>query len=216
MCALRSVKVLIVDDHAILREGLTYLLGKIPQINVVDAVSTGKEAVVAAKLHHPAVIVMDLVLPEISGLDATRQILRVLPNTCVIILSSHGTREHVHHALRAGARGYVLKQSAFTELTDAVFTVLRGKRHLSAELNIETRDIDAITADQSPLERLSAREREVLYLTVASMTSAQIAKKLFLSPKSVATYRSRIMQKLGVSDRTALIRYAMQNVTIPI
>ena len=161
MCALRAVKVLIVDDHAILREGLTYLLEKIPQINVVETVATGKQAVAAAARHHPDVIVMDLVLPEISGLDATLQILRTLPETRVIILSSHDTREHVHHALRAGARGYVLKQSAFTELTEAVFTVLRGKRYLSAELNMDMSDLKAADADQSPMERLSAREREV-------------------------------------------------------
>jgi DNA-binding NarL/FixJ family response regulator len=215
MCALRTVKVLIVDDHAILREGLTYLLEKVPQIDVVEAVATGKQAVAAALRHQPDIIVMDLVLPEISGLDATIQILRTLPETRVIILSSHDTREHVHHALRAGARGYVLKQSAFTELTEAVFTVLRGKRFLSAELNMEMSELKMAETGESPMERLSVREREVLYLTVESLTSAQIAKRLSLSPKTVATYRSRIMQKLGVSDRTALIRYAMQNVIIP-
>ena len=215
MCASGTISVLIVDDHAILREGLAYILEKNPGIAVAAAAASGTQAVAAARAHKPAVIVMDLVLPEMSGLDATRRILAELPDTRVIMLSMLDSPEQVFHALRAGALGDVLKQSAATEIVQAVLTVVKGRQYLSAELSNALAGMNLEHARQSPLESLSDREREVLYLTVASMTSGQIARRLSLSPKTVATYRGRIMEKLGVADRTSLIRYALQNIGIP-
>ena len=174
MCASGTISVLIVDDHAILREGLAYILEKNPGIAVAAAAASGTQAVAAARAHKPAVIVMDLVLPEMSGLDATRRILAELPDTRVIMLSMLDSPEQAFHALRAGALGYVLKQSAATEIVQAVLTVVKGRQYLSAELSNALAGMNLEHARQSPLERVSDREREVLYLTVASMTSRRI------------------------------------------
>jgi DNA-binding NarL/FixJ family response regulator len=212
---IRPVGVLVVDDHGIVREGLAVLLERRPEIRVVATAADGRQAVAAAKHYRPDVVVMDLVLPELSGIDATRRILQDIPQTRVVILSVCHSAEHVFQALRAGALGYVLKQSAAVELDHAVMAVLGGERYLSPEV----RDVIAAAGSEfsslSPLERLSSREREVLHLTVGGATSAEIARALSLSPKTVETYRSRIMEKLGVPDHTALIRFAVEHAMAP-
>lgn len=212
---IRPVSVLVVDDHGIVREGLTVLLERRPEIRVVATAADGRQAVMAAKQYHPDVVVMDLVLPELSGIDATRRILRDLPQTRVVILSVCHTSEHVFQALRAGALGYVLKQSAAVELDHAVMAVLGGEHYLSPDVREVVAAAGGDFASLTPLERLSSREREVLHLTVGGATSAEIARTLSLSPKTVETYRSRIMEKLGVADHTALIRFAVEHAMTP-
>ena len=207
--------VLVVDDHGIVREGLTVLLERSPRLQVVGTAASGKQAVAAAQRLRPDVVVMDLMLPELSGLDATERILSELPATRVVILSVCHSSEHIACALRAGALGFVQKRSSITEIVQAVLTVLDGRRYLSPEVVASLGDV-AIDAARSPLESLSAREREVLQLTVAGATSASIARRLCLSPKTVETYRSRIMDKLGVSDHTALIHFAMEHALMPV
>jgi DNA-binding NarL/FixJ family response regulator len=207
---------LIVDDHGIVRDGIRALLGREDGLNVVGLAATGEQAVLTAGRLRPDVIIMDLVLPILNGIDATKRILASLPQTKVIILSGCNTSEHVHLALRAGVRGYVIKDAAGTELVRAVRAVLSGKQYLSASVaEVFATECPNQVAGASPLESLSRREREVLHLTVEGYSSAQIALQLSLSPKTVDTYRSRIMQKLGVSNRSTLIRYAIQHAMAP-
>ena len=213
---LPPIRILVVDDHGIVRDGLTLLLERHDHMQVVGFAATGKQAVAAAAQLKPDVVVMDLMLPELSGVDATERILSQLPLTQVVVLSVCHTSEHVFRALRAGARGYVLKEAAGAELVHAVAMVFAGERYLSPRITEVV--IDAMLSNSgplSPLERLSGREREVLHLTVAGSSSAEIAQQLSLSRKTVDTYRSRVMDKLGVSDLTGLIHFAVEHAMTP-
>jgi DNA-binding NarL/FixJ family response regulator len=206
----------VVDDHGIVRDGLTLLLGRQQHMEVVGTATTGKEAIDAAARLKPDVIVMDLMLPELSGVDATARILSISPQIHVVVLSVSHTSEHVFRALRAGARGYVVKEAAGVELVRAITAVLAGERYLSPLITeLLIRGLLDDSYGLSPLERLSGREREVLHLTVAGSTSAEIAEHLSLSRRTVDTYRSRLMEKLGVSDLTTLIRFAIEHAMAP-
>jgi DNA-binding NarL/FixJ family response regulator len=208
--------ILVVDDHGIVRDGIRSLLRRQDGMDVVGLAATGEQAVSAAHRLRPDLIIMDLVLPVLNGIDATRRILTSLPLTKIIVLSACYTSEHVYRALRAGAHGYVIKEAAGSELVCAVRAVLSGKRYLSPSIAAAfSGDSPNDAAARSPLERLSAREREVLHRTVEGLSSAQIGLHLSLSPKTVDTYRSRLMQKLGVSDRSTLIRFAIQHAMAP-
>jgi DNA-binding NarL/FixJ family response regulator len=213
-----AVRILVVDDHGIVRDGVAAVLERHPNLKVVETAATGKEAVSAATRLVPEVVVMDLMLPELSGVDATERILALLPQTHIVILSMCHTSEHIFRALRAGAHGYVVKEAVGADLVRAVLAVTAGERFLSSQIT------DAVIggalsnsgSTQSPLERLSKREREVLHLTVAGSSSAQIAERLSLSRKTVDTYRSRIMEKLCVSDLTALIHFSIEHALTPV
>jgi DNA-binding NarL/FixJ family response regulator len=208
--------ILVVDDHGIVRDGIRSLLRREDGMDVVGLAATGEQAVTAAERLRPDLIIMDLVLPILNGIDATQRILSSLPRTKIIVLSACCTSEHVYRALRAGAHGYVLKDAAGSELVCAVRMVLSGKRYLSPSIAAAfSGGCPNDAAAMSPLERLSAREREVLHRTVEGLSSAQIGLQMSLSPKTVDTYRSRLMQKLGVSDRSTLIRFAIQHAMAP-
>ena len=208
---MRKIRVLLADDHAMLRDGLNVLLSAGEGIEVVAAVGDGREAVRAAQELNPDVVVMDLAMPELNGIEAARLLRDRCPATRVVILSMHSSSEHVHRALEAGAAGYLLKESAGREVEAAVRAVHAGKRYLSPALAAPAPG----AARKSPLERLTARERQVLQLVVEGHSSAQIAKLVYLSPKSVGTYRSRMMRKLGVHDVTALVKFAIQHGITP-
>ena len=210
------VSILVVDDHGIVRDGIRSLLGRQEGMDVVGLAATGEQAVLAAQRLRPDVIIMDLVLPVLNGIDATRRILASLPKTKILVLSACCTSEHVYRALRAGALGYVMKDAAGSELVCAVRTVTSGKQYLSPSIAaLFSGDCPNAAVTRSPLERLSAREREVLHRTVAGYSSTQIALQMSLAPKTIDTYRSRLMQKLGVSNRSALIRFAIQHAMAP-
>jgi DNA-binding NarL/FixJ family response regulator len=214
--SLPLVRIIVVDDHGIVRDGIRSLLRREDGMDVVGLAATGEQAVLAAQRLRPDVIIMDLVLPILNGIDATQRILVSLPQTKIIVLSACCTSEHVYRALRAGALGYVIKDAAGSELVCAVRTVSSGKQYLSPSIAaLFSGDVSNDAATRSPLERLSAREREVLHRTVEGYSSTQIALQLSLSPKTIDTYRSRLMQKLGVSDRSALIRFAIQHAMAP-
>jgi DNA-binding NarL/FixJ family response regulator len=211
------IKILVVDDHGIVRDGLSVLLNARSEMRVVGAAADGKAAVRAAAKLAPDVIVMDLALPQLSGIDATLLILAAHPLIRIVILSAWDTSEHVFRALRAGARGYVLKESAGTEIVQAVTAVCKGDRYLSPRLTGLL--IDGLLGEHSPvspLESLSPREREVLHLTVTGASSADIGIRLSLSRKTIDTYRSRVMGKLGVSDLAGLIRFAVAHELAPL
>jgi DNA-binding NarL/FixJ family response regulator len=210
------VSILVVDDHGIVRDGIRALLVRQDGFDVVGLAATGEQAVLAAERFRPDVIVMDLALPELSGIDATTRILGSLPLTKVVVLSASSTSEHIYRAFRAGAGGFVSKDAAGSELVFAIRTVLSGKEYLSSSLTTALASgYPAEPFKKSPLERLSPREREVLHRTAEGYSSAQIALQLSLSSKTVDTYRSRLMHKLGVSNRSSLIHFAIQHAMAP-
>jgi DNA-binding NarL/FixJ family response regulator len=201
-----------VDDHGIVREGLIAMLKRQSGMQVLGSAISGAEAIVAAQRLRPTIIIMDLVLPDMSGIDATARILKLLPLTRVIMLSARRTIEHVYRALRAGALGYVVKDAPAEELVDAVLAVREGKRYLSPQVSSSSNDgATCYSLPKSPLERLSMRERDVLHRIVAGGSSAAIGQRLSLSPKTIDTYRGRLMAKLGVCNRSELIRFVIEN-----
>jgi len=212
--ATSAARILIVDDHGIVREALAVLLERSGGFKVVGTVATGEEAVLAAQRLVPDVIIMDLVLPSLNGIDATRKILERSPQIRIIALSACHLSEQVIRALHSGVRGYIVKAAVGDEVLLAVNEVLAGRQYLSPGIAAQLADsVDNATrpaGHSSPIEILSARERKVLRFVVEGMTSSDIARRLSLSPKTVDTYRSRIMVKLGVTNRSALIRYALE------
>jgi DNA-binding NarL/FixJ family response regulator len=204
-------RILIVDDHSIVRDGLALLIERESGMKVVGFAASGEEAVTATRRLKPDLIIMDLMLPALNGIDATRRILSEFPGTRIIALSACHTSEQVSRALRAGALGFVMKTEAATELLRAVQMVTAGKQYVSPAITALFADgAPSMPFPKSPFELLSSREREVVQLIVAGSTSSDIAAHLSLSRKTVDTYRGRIMVKLGVANRSALIRFALE------
>jgi DNA-binding NarL/FixJ family response regulator len=204
-------RMLIVDDHSIIRDGLAALIERECNMKVVGFAATGEEAVAATQRLRPDMIIMDLMLPALNGIDATRRIVSEFPRTRIIALSACHTPEQVSRVLRAGALGFVFKTEAAAELLRAVQMVVAGKRYVSPAVSaLFLGGALSMPIPKSPFERLSCREREVVQLIVAGSTSLDIALHLSLSRKTVDTYRGRIMVKLGVTNRSALIRSALE------
>lgn len=212
-----KIRVLLVDDHAIVRDGLRFLLEAHDDFEVVGGAANGRDAVRAARDLQPDVVIMDLAMPELNGTEATHQIHDACPGTQVLVLSMHSTAEHIYRAFQAGAQGYLLKESAGPELLAAVRTVHAGRRYLSQKI-AETVVDDYIRERHaaSPLESLSGRERQILQQIAEGKSSAETARALCLSPKTVETYRSRMMKKLGIVDFPALVRFAIQHGLTPL
>lgn len=208
---LPPIRIVVVDDHGIVREGLVALLNRQEGMKVIGSASTGKAAIEAAERLKPDIIIMDLMLPDLNGIDATQRILGANPATQIIALSASHSTEHVCRALRAGARGYVVKDARGAELVEAVKAVACGKQYLSEQAHLPVDGLRDGRLGKTPIERLSTREREVLHRIVEGSTSVAIAKELSLSRKTVDTYRARLMVKLGVANRTALIRLAIES-----
>ncbi|MEW5931007.1 MAG: response regulator transcription factor [Gemmatimonadota bacterium] len=207
-----KIRVLLADDHAVLRGGLRALLSLEPDMDVVGEVSTGEEAIERVRALRPHVVVMDLAMPGMGGMEATRQVTALNLGTRVLILTSHAEEEYLLPVLEAGASGYVQKTSADKDLILAVRTVARDEVFLypSATRLLLRGYKTAGHGEDDPLHDLSEREREVLKLTAEGYGSGEIGKKLFLSPKTVDTYRSRLMQKLGLTHRAELVRFALE------
>lgn len=210
-----TIRVLLADDHAIMREGLHALLAASPGITVVAEVANGREALRRCEALTPDVLVMDISMPDLNGIEAARMIRQKCPATRIVMLSMHSSTEHVFRAFEAGASGYVLKESAGAEVIRAVHTAHAGGRYLSPALEDVALDHRFTDDRSSPLESLSTRERQVLQLVVEGKSSAEIARIVHLSPKSVETYRSRLMKKLGVGDVPSLVKFAIQHGLTP-
>jgi DNA-binding NarL/FixJ family response regulator len=213
-----AIRVFLADDHGIVRDGLRFLLEAQPDISVVGDASDGRQAVHQVSQLRPNVAVIDIAMPELNGIEAAQQIRRICPDTKIIILSMYSTHEHIARSFQAGALGYLLKESAGAELVDAIRTVHAGNHYLSRKItDIVIDDYVRLRpeAETSPLERLSPREREVLQLVVEGRSGTEIADKLSVSPKSVATYRSRIMHKLDIHDLLGLLKFAFQHGITP-
>ena len=203
----RMVRILLIDDHALVREGVARLLEETPGLRVVGSFDDDAVAVRFAARAEPDVAILDITMPRANGIDVARRLRAVSPRTRLLFLSMHASVEYVQQAFWAGANGYVLKESAATELVAAVLAVHAGGRYLSASLPPRVREE---LPGQDPLERLSAREMQVLKLVVEGNTSNQVATQLGLSPKSIDTYRSRLMAKLDVDHLPALVKFAIR------
>jgi DNA-binding NarL/FixJ family response regulator len=208
-----KIRILLADDHAVLRAGLRSLLEAEAAFEVVGEVGTGEDAVAQAQVLKPDIVIMDLSMPGAGGLEATRQIAALGQGTKVLVLTMHAEEEFLLPVLEAGGSGYVRKTSADEDLTSALRTVARDEVFLypsAAKLLLQRyKEADA-DEERSPLKKLTERERNVLALTAEGFSSSEIGKQLFISPKTVDTYRSRVMEKLGLSHRTELVRFALK------
>ena len=205
------IRILIADDHAIVAEGLKHLVEAQSDLQVVATVGDGRAAVRAAKETEPDVVLMDLSMPELNGADAARAIIDARPECKVIVLSMYAEREYVRRALKAGATGYVVKRSAAKELVEAIRAVHAGQRYLSPRVADVVIDDYAADAKADLLEKLSAREREVLQLLAEGKTNKEVAAALGIGLKTVETHRMNLMAKLGLHSVVDLVRYAIRN-----
>jgi DNA-binding NarL/FixJ family response regulator len=209
-----TIAVFIADDHAVVREGLVFVLNAEPDISVVGQAEDGESAVRSVSRLAPDVAVLDIAMPGLSGVGASRRIRDACPGTQVVILSMHSSEAYISQALKAGARGYVLKECAGSELVRAVRTVHAGHSYLSPRVSdkmLERFTEEEDESAQGPLAALSDREREVFHLVVEGQSSAEIGEILCLSPKTIETYRSRLMHKLGVDDFLGLVKFAARH-----
>ncbi|HZD56573.1 MAG TPA: response regulator transcription factor [Anaerolineales bacterium] len=216
---MEKIRILLADDHTILRDGIRALLEDEPNMILVGEAEDGRTAVKLAYELKPDVVIMDIAMPLLNGLEATRQIKRQLPGTEVLILTMHDNEEYIRQVLAAGAMGYILKDAAARELISAIKTVQRGEAVLSTAITrlvIEDylRWGDVQPADDS--SNLTPREREVLQLIAEGNTNKQIAEILSLSIKTIQSHRANLMNKLDLHDRGELIKYAIQKKIIEI
>lgn len=207
-------RVVLADDHVLIRRSLRVLLESRGDVEVVGECGDGREVIALAERLKPDIVLMDLSMPELNGIEATRHIRQLCPSTRVIILTAAVATDQVREALRAGATGYIIKRSDIDELVLAVNLVRRGNTYFSSEL-AEKLDLVQLMAEaqqdgnRSDLDRLSPREREVLQLLAEGHTGREIADKLVISPKTVEGHKTRIMEKLGARNRSDLIRFAL-------
>ena len=215
-----TVTIFLADDHAVLRDGLKLLLEMQPDLKVIGQAGNGREAVKQVHELRPDVVILDILMPELNGIEATRQILFNTPDTQVIILSVNTDSEHVFRALQAGAKGYLIKASAGSEVVEAIRTVRSGLRYLSQVIsdNLVDAYIHQRESDEAgnALSLLNTREIEVLQLVVEGKTSHDIATVLDLSPDTIATYRKRIMNKLDIHDIPGLVKFAIAHGLTPL
>jgi DNA-binding NarL/FixJ family response regulator len=205
-----KVRVLIADDHGVVAGGLRSLIEAEPDMEVVDVAGNGREAVRLAVRTKPDVVLMDHAMPELNGTEAARAIHARRPHTRIVILSMHADAVHIRRALQAGASGYLTKKSAADEVVKAIREVHDGRRYISRRLTEDVLNALAGEIAEDPLARLSARERQVLQLVAEGCSMAEIGGKLSLSINTVETYRGRMMEKLGLEDLAALIRFAIR------
>jgi two-component system response regulator NreC len=211
----RQIRVMVVDDHAVIRQGLRMLLESRVEIEVVQDCENGREALLAVERLKPDVVLMDVVMPGLNGIEATRQIRKASTGTKVVILSGFVDEEQITGALRNGASGYLVKNSDVSELVLAIQTVHRGNQYYSAALSegfdIPELQLQARRPEQKTgVDTLTAREREVLQLIAEGHTNQQIADELVVSVKTVEAHKAHIMEKLRAKSRTDLIRYALK------
>jgi two-component system, NarL family, response regulator NreC len=204
------IRILLADDHALVRQGLAMILGAQPDMEIVGQAGNGNEAVALAEKLKPDVIVMDVAMPDLNGIEATRRLAASLPRTRVLALSMHKDSVYVREILRAGARGYLLKDSGDADLIAAVRAIAKGEGYISPSVS------DAVLSDYrkhvtDPLDLLTSREREVLQHIAEGQTNKEIATSLTLSVYTVEAHRGRIMEKLNLHSTGELVRFALRN-----
>ena len=211
---MKKIELLLVDDHEVVRSGLRMLLEDKPDIQIVGEAGTASEAVNATNALKPDVILMDIGLPDMSGIDATRKIKGLWPNTAIVALTIHEDEEYFFKMLEAGASGYVPKRAAPEELLTAIRVAASGEVYLYPSLaKLLVKDYftqNVLDKESRALDGLTSRQQEVLALLAEGATNTEIAEKLHISPKTVASHRENIMQKLNLHSRTELVKYAIR------
>jgi len=210
----RSTRVLLADDHTLVRAGIRALLEKLPGLEVVGEASDGREVVELIKTQQPDVVLLDISMPGLNGLQALARITRDSPQVRVIILSMHHSDEYVLQALKSGASGYLLKRAATAELATALKTVVGGEIYLSREIAsqfLKKFPLKQIARSTSPLEQLTSRQREILQLLAEGQTTKAIAMVLKISDKTVEYHRAKLMASLSIFDLPGLVRFALRN-----
>lgn len=213
-----TVTILLADDHPIIRQGLLRLLEAEPDLKVVGEASDGLQAVQLAEKLRPNILVIDMMMPGLNGLEVLRQVKKRSANTLNIVLSMQSADAYVVEALKCGASGYILKDSGPGEVVIAVRQVIQGQRFLSSKLSERMMNTNIHLSEQGTLdlyETLTDREREVLQMAAEGRSSVEIGKKLVISPRTVEIHRSRFMKKLGLRNQTELIRYAIKRGILP-
>jgi DNA-binding NarL/FixJ family response regulator len=206
-----ATRVVIADDHTLVRAGIRSLLDKLPGIEVVGEASDGREVLHLVAEHQPHIVLMDIGMPDMNGLDATRQLRELHPNVRVVVLSIFSDEEYVYQALRAGASGYLLKGASIEELELAIRSAARGETFLSPQVSRPLIDEYVRRTNASrPGENLSSRQRQVLQLIAEGKTTKQVALDLGISVKTVETHRAQLMDRLNIHDVAGLVRYAIK------
>lgn len=208
------IRIVLADDHMVVRAGLKAVLSSARDISVVGEASNGKEALAAIDRLHPHVVVMDLSMPEMDGLTATRELTARPDPPKVLVLTMHGEEEYLVQVLEAGAAGYLVKSAADRELVDAIRAVARGDMYVQPSAGrILARGVkkdEKTLDDRARFEKLTDRERDVLKLVAEGFTAPEIGEKLFISPKTVDTYKQRIGEKLGLAHRSDYVQFALK------
>jgi DNA-binding NarL/FixJ family response regulator len=207
-----AIRVLLVDDHKLFRAGIRSLLQTVSGIEVVAEAGDGREALRLLEAHRPDVVLMDIMMPQLNGLDAVARMTRRSPAIRVIMLSMNTGEDSVLHALRSGAAGYLVKTADPAELELAIRAVVRGEKFLSSAISrhVVAACLGRLDKEQTSLERLTPRQREVLQLIAEGNTTKKIAKELGISPKTAETYRAELMKELDSHDTASLTRYALR------
>lgn len=207
---MEKVKILIVDDHAILRDGIKALLSIQEDFEIIGEASNGKEAVLEAQNLNPDIIIMDIAMPDMDGLEATKRIKKRNQDIKVIALTQHDKKEYMISAIKAGISGYVPKKALGTDLVKAIQSVYNGEPFLYPSVTATLIETLSQQSDVEPFEKLTPREREIMKLIAEGKTSRQIADFLFISLKTVLNHRSKIMEKLNIHNHSSLIKYAIR------
>ena len=209
---MKPTRVLLADDHSLIRIGVRTLVEQLGGMEVVGEASDGRMALEMIKKHYSDFVLMDIGMAGMNGLEATARVTKDFPGVKVIILSMHATEEYVWQALRAGACGYLLKDSGLSELELAINAVMKGEMYLTPTVNkkVVMDYMERLDTDQTPIERLTRRQREILQLIAEGNTVKEIAWELNLSVKTIETHRSQLMDRLDIHDVAGLVRYAMR------
>jgi DNA-binding NarL/FixJ family response regulator len=209
---MNTIRVLLADDHSLMRDGIAALLNEVPGFKIVGEARDGLEAIQMIQTHQPNMILMDIGMTPMNGLDATARISKEYPEVRVVILSMHANEEYVLKALRAGAAGYLLKDTKKQELIDALNAVAAGKTFLSKEVSRHVIDdyVRSVESERTPLDQLTPRQRQILRLIAEGKTNKEIAQVLNVSIKTVDTHRTLLMQRLNIHDIAGLVRFAIK------
>ncbi|MBE0479801.1 MAG: response regulator transcription factor [Dehalococcoidia bacterium] len=212
------ISIVLADDHHVVRQGLRALLEAQADLRIIGEAADGLEAARITENLQPDVLVLDLMMDGMNGLEVTRQVTKRAPSTSVVILSMHGNEAYVLEALRAGAKAYVLKDSTSSDLVNAIHSAVTGHHYLSSPLSeraIESYLQRTESAEIDPYDTLTTREREVLHLAAQGSTSTEIASRLQVSPRTIETHRANMMHKLGLRTQNQLLRYAIRRGILP-
>jgi DNA-binding NarL/FixJ family response regulator len=215
---IKPIRVILADDHTLVRAGMRALLEKLPKVEVVGEAGDGRQALQLVKRHRPDVVLMDISMPGLNGLDASQRMTVEYPDARVIILSMHDNEEYYWRALKAGAAGYLLKKAATTELGIALEQVVRGEIYLSREIStrlVKKFPLQGIADQVSPLEELTGRQREILQLIAEGQNTKSIAEILKVSAKTIEYHRMKLMNCLNIHDVPGLVRFALRVGLIP-